>query len=538
MAVLWDESVSGDLSNFLSPTPLGTLIQGDNTITGALPEAPQDNLDVFSFVVPVGFVVEAINVTAMDLTGFQNGFNLFLSDTELISPVNTATSGIAVGANLFDNAFFGFSGPLTAGTYTFDLRGFDTTFGANAWGFNLVLLPTNNAPIANDDPASTSEDTAVVIDALGNDTDGDNEALSITRINGTTATVGSAVTLISGALVTLNADGTLNYDPNGKYEFLAQGATATETFTYTISDGRRGRAETATVTVTINGVNDAPTAVVLSNAVTSISEAASTAARIKVADIAITDVDGGTNLVSLSGVDGGLFEVVGNALYIRAGAPLDFETNPLLNVTVHVNDPAINGNAIEASTSLAISVSDALELLIGTPANNTLNGGATGEQIEGLAGNDIIRGNGGNDRIAGGLGVDIMSGGAGADVFVFRAAAESGAGYVGYINNAGLSALSGQGKRDIITDFTVGVDEIDLFAIDANTKIAGNQAFAFSAAQSFSGVAGHLIAKRYDAAGVANDKTIVYGDVNGDKKADFQIELTGLKMLAAGDFVL
>ena len=49
---------------------------------------------------------------------------------------------------------------------------------------------------------------------------------------------------------------------------------------------------------------------------------------------------------------------------------------------------------------------------------------------------------------------------------------------------------------------------------------------------------GELIYRLYNPAGTANDKTIVYGDVNGDGRADFQIELTGLKALAASDFVL
>ena len=39
-------------------------------------------------------------------------------------------------------------------------------------------------------------------------------------------------------------------------------------------------------------------------------------------------------------------------------------------------------------------------------------------------------------------------------------------------------------------------------------------------------------------AGTANDKTIVEGNVNNDRVADFQLELTGLKTLNAGDFVL
>ena len=42
----------------------------------------------------------------------------------------------------------------------------------------------------------------------------------------------------------------------------------------------------------------------------------------------------------------------------------------------------------------------------------------------------------------------------------------------------------------------------------------------------------------YNPAGTANDKTIIYGDINGDARADFQIELTGLKTLTVSDFIL
>jgi serralysin len=40
------------------------------------------------------------------------------------------------------------------------------------------------------------------------------------------------------------------------------------------------------------------------------------------------------------------------------------------------------------------------------------------------------------------------------------------------------------------------------------------------------------------AAGTANDNTIIVGDINGDKIADFQIEIDGLFNLSSSDFVL
>ena len=84
MAVLWNESTDGDFWNDTSSsTALGPLGLGDNTVTGALPESPVDNLDRFSFSVPAGLVLESIVVTDLDTTGFSNGFNLFLVGGEV-----------------------------------------------------------------------------------------------------------------------------------------------------------------------------------------------------------------------------------------------------------------------------------------------------------------------------------------------------------------------------------------------------------------------------------------------------------------------
>ena len=86
--------------------------------------------------------------------------------------------------------------------------------------------------------------------------------------------------------------------------------------------------------------------------------------------------------------------------------------------------------------------------------------------------------------------------------------------------------------RDVITDFTHLSDKMDLSTIDASTKKAGNQAFKFIGAVAFHHIAGELHYTK------SAGKTIVEGDTNGDGKADFHIELTGLKALASGDFVL
>ena len=99
------------------------------------------------------------------------------------------------------------------------------------------------------------------------------------------------------------------------------------------------------------------------------------------------------------------------------------------------------------------------------------------------------------------------------DVFVF--------------NSIGDSAV-GAG-RDVVQNFTSGVDDIDLRGIDANGALAGDQAFAFHGTTA----AAHSVWFT-----VSGGDAVLNGDVNGDGVADFQIGLTGLTSLVAGDFLL
>jgi VCBS repeat-containing protein len=151
------------------------------------------------------------------------------------------------------------NGPVPAVVYTIsDGRG-----GTAAARLELSdIAPVNDAPQAVDDTAATDEDTPFSADAAAglirpNDTDVENDPLAIVAVNGDGAAVGETVSLPSGALVTVHPDGSWSYDPNGRFEYLAEGETATDSFTYTVSDGN-GATDTATVTVTVRGVNDAP----------------------------------------------------------------------------------------------------------------------------------------------------------------------------------------------------------------------------------------------------------------------------------------
>ena len=104
--------------------------------------------------------------------------------------------------------------------------------------------------------------------------------------------------------------------------------------------------------------NQAPTALTLNNAVNSIPENTSTAGAVKLADIIVTDDGLGANHLSVTGIDAGFFQIIGTALYLRAGTALSSTTKPTYNVIVSVDDPAV-GNSPDASANFTLTVTAA-----------------------------------------------------------------------------------------------------------------------------------------------------------------------------------
>jgi VCBS repeat-containing protein len=136
----------------------------------------------------------------------------------------------------------------------------------------------NSAPGAVSDTATTDEDTAKAVDVLANDSDVDGDPLTITAVE-TGATKGK---------VTITGGGTgVSFDPNGKFEELGTGQSASDSFGYTISDGQ-GHTATAMVAVTVTGIDDPPKAIDDTKTVT--EDAPATAIDVLAND---TDVDAG-----------------------------------------------------------------------------------------------------------------------------------------------------------------------------------------------------------------------------------------------------
>ncbi|MFO0871044.1 MAG: cadherin-like domain-containing protein [Pirellulales bacterium] len=125
---------------------------------------------------------------------------------------------------------------------------------------SVTVNGANDPPVATDDQVDTDAAHGVSGNVLGNDSDPDGDALVVTAVNGDSGAIGTTVLLPSGATVTMLADGSFDYSPNGAFDGLAAGQTAIDTFTYTIQDAQ-GVPATATVVVRIAGQNDPPVAV-------------------------------------------------------------------------------------------------------------------------------------------------------------------------------------------------------------------------------------------------------------------------------------
>ncbi|EYD76047.1 hypothetical protein Rumeso_02476 [Rubellimicrobium mesophilum DSM 19309] len=213
------------------------------------------------------------------------------------------------------------------------------------------------------------------------------------------------------------------------------------------------------------------------------------------------DGSGGDDKLTLDGgndvIDGGAGD---DWLMVSGGA----------GVTVNLNIERAQ------ATGMGSDVIRNIENVEGTSEADEFYGNSDANYLEGLAGNDTLRGQAGADTLHGGRGRDLMAGGndEARDVFIFDSAADSALGAT---------------ERDIINDFTRGVDEIDLRSIDANTDAGGNQAFSWSG----TGAEAHGVWVVESGADL-----LLRGDVDGDGRADFEIQVNDIQSLGANDLLL
>ena len=160
---------------------------------------------------------------------------------------------------------------------------------------------------------------------------------------------------------------------------------------------------------------------------------------------------------------------------------------------------------------------DGADLIEGGAGRDRILGGVGNDTLRGGFDSDTLSGNDQDDILTGGGGKDRLLGGAGADRFDFNLQSDSKAG----------------GLRDVIRDFDDGADRIDFSTLDAQSGMAGNQAFSFIGTGDFTGQ-GQIRAMQ--------DGTSVIVSVNlrGGTAADMQVVLLNTQIgdLKSGDFIL
>ncbi len=220
-------------SNFNGAAQLSyTVSDGIESAQGVL------NLTVIAVADPpvaVDDTAEAIKLTPKTINVLANDSD---PDGDTLT-ITSATLTSGSGTLSFNSSTITFTPNTGQGTFaqiTYQVS--DGTFTRSA--VVNITIRGNNAPVAVADSVTINEDNSVDISPLNNDTDADNDPLTIVSAQVDTGTVS----------ITTNQ---IHYIPPANYHGIA-------TINYTISDGFEQAS--STVNITINPVNDLPTGTV------------------------------------------------------------------------------------------------------------------------------------------------------------------------------------------------------------------------------------------------------------------------------------
>jgi VCBS repeat-containing protein len=238
----------------------GTVVVNSDGSYTYTPDVNFNSGDSFSFVANDGTVNSVpasitITVTAVNDAPSATAGNLTVVEDSTANPGTVDgidTDGDSLTYSLNAQASNGTAVVNSDGSYTYtpnpDFNSSDSfSFVANDGAVNsapavvsITVDAINDAPVAVDDSAGMQPDTTLVVNVLANDTDIENDVLSITNGSITTPSAGS----ISGSDLTA---GTITFDATG----VDDGTNVT--FTYTAFDGLlSSAAATVTIQVTAN----------------------------------------------------------------------------------------------------------------------------------------------------------------------------------------------------------------------------------------------------------------------------------------------
>ncbi|MEQ8467477.1 DUF4347 domain-containing protein [Coleofasciculus sp. E1-EBD-02] len=343
-----------------------------------------------------------------------------------------------LGANFIrDNLFVDYTVTIPA------LSTISLQFSNLLSGGNVNQAPTDLNLSNNSIDENVAANTVV---GTFNSTDPDTgDTFIYSLVSGTGATDNSAFT-IDGNQLQINTS--LDFETKDSYSIRVR----------TTDQG--GESYEQSLVVNINDVNDAPTALNLSNKTINENIAAGSA----VGTFSSTDSDAGDtftySLVSGTGdTDNSAFTIDGDQLQINPSP--DFETKSSYNIRVRTTDAG--GESYEET--LIINVNDIDETIYGTPNADILRGTASADQINGLEGSDRLYGNAGNDTIQGGDGNDIVYGGDDNDYLL------GGNGSDRLYGDNGNDTLLGDAGNDIV----YGGDGIDtLYGGEGSDRLYGD----------------------------------------------------------------
>ena len=233
--------------------------------------------------------IDGVNNPATDVIGTFGTLNWNTNGTYTYTP-NSALDSLEVGESVIEN---------------FTVTVTDGAGGSATSTLTITINGQNAAPVAVNDTNNTTERTVITNSSAGgsgrllvNDTDIDNDALTVWQINGV-ATITGTVMGIYGTLV-WNGNGTYTYTPNAELDSLEAGESIVEIFTYSCGDGNGGT-DDATLTITINGQNAVPVLVNDTNLTTEIAVINETHGS---GNLLANDTDADLQILMITSIDG------------------------------------------------------------------------------------------------------------------------------------------------------------------------------------------------------------------------------------------
>jgi protocadherin Fat 4 len=351
----------GRAFDFETMPPLNVTVVLDNPSIGTGPElTAQLNFPIIDINEP-----PQLSLSTTAITLFEN--------TETVTRVKVAD--LLVTDDALGEEVFTLSG---SGAALFEIDGHELFIRAGAdLDFETLSMPT--VTIAIDDPTlgtgpeGSATLTLTLVDVndapvvtLQNVTSNINEntdttsRIKVADIVVTDDALGTATLSLSGAQAGFfQIDGTglyLNAGTTIDFETRSQFAVNVDVNDPTIGGTPDN---SAPLTLQVNDLNEAPF-LALANTVSTLAENTPTTVRTKLADILVVDDALGQNTLTLTGTDAPNFEIIGNALYLRAGIPLNFESKAAFDVSIVVDDPTV-GVTPDATFPYRLTVTDVNE---------------------------------------------------------------------------------------------------------------------------------------------------------------------------------